>query len=84
MKLYNCVFSKYGDSGTVLQDLKPNPTDMHNTISKQILANSLKEAFEIYVKTKEVDEFWNHYGTIYPHFLTKENTLMYYPVEFEL
>ena len=57
MNRYVCIASKYENCEDVTNDLKPSPVDIHFSLSKQISANSLKEAFENFLKEKQFDEF---------------------------
>ena len=67
---YMCIASKYDNCNDVLYDLKPSPIDMHFSISKEIDANSLKEAFKIFLNSEQFDEF-----------LSKEKNVNFYYLE---
>ena len=70
MNKYVCIASKYDNCDDVLNDLKPSPIDIHFSISKEIDANSLKEAFKDFLKDKLFDEF-----------LSKEKNVNFYYLE---
>lgn len=77
MNKYVCIASIYDNCKDVLNDLKPSPIDMHSSLSKEICANSLKDAFIFFLEDKQFDEFLSKQKNVKFYYLKNDICISY-------
>lgn len=77
MNKYVCIASKYDNCEDVLNDLEPSPIDINFSLSKEICANSLKDAFKNFLKDKQFGEFFSKQKNIKFYYLENGMCISY-------